>query len=165
MALLFLLCCYGGAAAAVYVWGGDALSFIRSRTEHAVGLGEPVRDGDLEFRVDRLRCGIGRVGDPVVNQTATGQFCVVELDVRNVGSRPVTLRDDRQQAYGRRNQQYPPDPGASILANLDQPVFLTDIEPGETVSGAIVYDIPATDRIVRLRLHGSASSKGALVRV
>ncbi|MFB9234953.1 DUF4352 domain-containing protein [Plantactinospora siamensis] len=165
VALLFLVCCYGGAAVAIFAWGRDALSAVRDRTEHAVRLGQPVRDGDLEFRVDRVRCGVSQVGDPIVNQTAVGQFCVVDLEVRNLSGGPVLLRDDRQQAYGRRDRRYPPDSDASILANIDQPVFLADIDPGQLVTGAIVYDLPANDRIVRLRLHGSASSKGALVRV
>ncbi len=167
VAALFLVCCYGGAAVALFTWGRSLLSVVRDRTEHAVGLGEPVRDGTVEFRVNRVRCGITQVGDPIINQTAVGQFCAVELDVRNIGGRPVSLDDARQQAYGPRGQRYLPDPAASLLASADQPVFLTDIDPGDLVSGVIVYDIPAADRIVRLRLHGpgSASAKGALIRL
>jgi hypothetical protein len=163
-AALFLLCCYGGATIALVNWGGDAYRLLRDRTARPVGLNQPARDGDLEFRVRSVDCGVSRIGDPMVSQNAVGQFCVVQLDVRNVGRKPVTFADTLQRAYGPGGEQFVADPSAGILANADQQDFLTEINPGNQATGAVVYDIPRNSRIVRLRLHESAGSRGVLVR-
>ncbi|MFD0823081.1 DUF4352 domain-containing protein [Micromonospora zhanjiangensis] len=161
---LFLLCCYGAVAVALVTWGGDLLHMIRDRTTHSVGLNQPARDGDLEFRVRTMHCGVDRIGDPLVSQSAVGQFCVVQLDVRNIGRHPVTFADTLQRAYGPTGQQYVADPSAGILVNADKQDFLSEINPGNQVTGAVVYDIPRDARIVRLRLHESPGSPGVGVR-
>ena len=93
-----------------------------------------------------------------------GQFCVVDLVVRNLGTQPTAFHDNLQIAYGPAGQRFGVDSTAGLLANADQHAFLGEINPGNRVTGAIVYDIPPDARIVRLRLHGSATSPGVQVR-
>ncbi|WP_326561525.1 DUF4352 domain-containing protein [Micromonospora sp. NBC_01796] len=165
VSVALVLCCCAGVVGTALTWGGDLYAEVESRGQRIVGLNQPGRDGDLEFLVREVECGVGRVGDPLVNQLAVGQFCVVELAVRNVGKRPVFFTDTLQEAFGPGGEQFGADSGASVLANSDQQVFMNEINPGMKVTGAVVYDIPAGARIVRMRLHHMPSSPGLVVRV
>ncbi|WP_422772746.1 DUF4352 domain-containing protein [Plantactinospora sp. WMMC1484] len=159
-----LSCCCVAAAVIVLTWGPDFYTGLRDRKPRVVGLDQPARDGDLEFRVHGLRCGLAEVGDPLISQRAVGQFCMVDLAVRNLGARPALFHDDLQVAYGPAGQRFGADSSAGLLANADQLGFLSEINPGNRVTGTIVYDIPPDARIVRLRLRGAASSPGVQVR-
>ncbi|WP_212824587.1 DUF4352 domain-containing protein [Polymorphospora rubra] len=163
MAVVLLCCCVGVAVSALF-WGRDFYDDARDRGGRTVGLNQPARDGDLEFRVIGLECGIGRIGDLFVNQSAVGQFCLVDLVVRNVGDRPATFSDNLQKAYGPTDKQFGADSGAGALANIDQQVFPDQLNPGNQVTGVVVYDIPPDARIVRLRLHSAKGSPGVTVR-
>ena len=159
-----LSCCCVAAAVIALAWGPDLYAGLRDESPRVVGLNQPARDGDLEFRVHGVRCGVGRVGDPLISQLAVGQFCVVQLRVRNVGAQPVIFHDSLQTAYGPAGERFGADSTAGLLANADQQAFLSEINPGNRVTGALVYDIPPDSRIVRLRLHQSAHSTGVLVQ-
>ncbi|MDG4790613.1 DUF4352 domain-containing protein [Micromonospora sp. WMMD1102] len=159
-----LSCCCVAAAVIVLAWGPDIYTGLRDRSPRVVDLNQAARDGDLEFRVRELRCGLTEVGDPLVSQLAVGQFCVVDLAVRNLGTRPVTFQDTLQVAYGPAGQRFGVDSSAGLLANADRLGFLSEINPGNRVTGVVVYDIPPDARIVRLRLRASATSPGIQVR-
>lgn len=163
VAVLCFCCGATGAATAVNLVGRGYQKMLE-RSGRVVSLGQPARDGDLEFRVRAVECGASSVGDPLLNRTATGEFCLVRLDVRNLGNRPATFVDALQHAYGPGGQRFGPDPGAGLLANADQSVFLDRVAPGQRVSGAVVYDVPQGTRIVRLELHRAAGSPGVRIR-
>ena len=48
------------------------------------GLGTPVRDGNLEFVVSRVRCGVSQVGSGLLTRTAGGQYCLADVRATNV---------------------------------------------------------------------------------
>ncbi|GAA3779064.1 hypothetical protein GCM10022225_78980 [Plantactinospora mayteni] len=159
-----LSCCCVAAAVVALAWGPGFYTGLRDRSDRVVGLNQPARDGDLEFQVHEVRCGLTEVGDPLVSQLAIGQFCVVDLAIRNLGAGPATFSDGLQTAYGPAGQRFGVDSSAGLLANADQLGFLSEINPGNRVTGAVVYDIPPDARIVRLRLRASAASPGIQVR-
>ncbi|MEE6261124.1 DUF4352 domain-containing protein [Plantactinospora sonchi] len=159
-----LSCCCVAAAVIALAWGPELYSGLRGRDRQLVGLDQPARDGDLEFRVRQIRCGLAEVGDPLIRDLAAGQFCVVGLVIRNLGAGPTVFDDSLQIAYGPTGQRFGVDRRAGLLANADQATFLGELNPGNRVTGAIVYDIPADSRIVRLRLRHSVSSPGVHVR-
>ncbi|MGW0432556.1 DUF4352 domain-containing protein [Micromonospora sp. NPDC003197] len=163
VAALLSCACVAAAATALFM-GWDALAEISEERQQVVGLHQPARDGDLEFVVRDVECGIGQIGDPFVSQDAVGQFCVVELAVRNLGQQSAVITDSLQRAYGPKGVQFRPDSGAGFLANVDQQGFLSEIDPGNQAIGVIVFDIPPDSRIVRLELHATPTSKGVVVR-
>ncbi|MFI6759209.1 DUF4352 domain-containing protein [Micromonospora sp. NPDC050417] len=165
VSVALVICCCAGVVGTALTWGGDIYTRVESRGQRVVGLNQAGRDGDLEFLVSGIRCGVDQVGDRLVNQAAVGQFCLVELAVRNVGKRPAFFTDALQRAYGPDGALFTADSEASLLANADQQVFLNEINPGILVTGALVYDIPVRARIVRLRLYHVPSSPGLVVRV
>jgi hypothetical protein len=137
---------------------------VRERNRDSGGLNEAVRDGDLEFRVTAVQCGVPQVGDSFATQPAIGQFCLVEMNVRNVGDEPATFSDEHQRAFGPDGDEFAADSAAGVLANPNQQIFLNKINPGNEVTGVVVYDIPPAASIARIELRAAADSTGALVR-
>jgi hypothetical protein len=159
---LLMLCCVGTALGGL-LWGPEVYHLVRDR-QRPIGLNEVGRDGDLEFRVHLVQCGIGRIGDPFVNRPATGQFCVVRLSVTNRGAAPVTFVEGQQKAYGPDGELFRVDPLAGLVANAGRQLSDLPLDVGAEATGLLVYDIPIDARIVRLRLHAAAGSPGLLVR-
>lgn len=160
-AAILLCACLGVATAATFV-GREVYGNLRS--PDAVGLNEPVRAGDLEFQVHELTCGRPELQDRAGTLTATGQFCLVDLTVRNVGDQPATFSDRIQRAFGPDGDEYAADSAAGVLANSDQQIFLNTINPGNEVTGVAVFDIPPDATIEHLELRSTPSGGGALVK-
>lgn len=162
-AALLACCCASVVGGLVAV--GDGLFGFVNRGRRTVGLNETARDGNLEFRVAGVQCNVPRVGDQYVSQRAVGQFCLVDVTVRNAGDRPATFDDSLQRAYGPGDRQFGVDQTAGMIVNAAQPLFLAPINPGNQVNAVLVYDIPTDTRLARILLRASADSRGVLVKV
>ncbi|HEX2770895.1 MAG TPA: DUF4352 domain-containing protein, partial [Micromonosporaceae bacterium] len=159
-----LACCCASVVGGLFAVG-DGLHGLVNRGRRTVGLNETARDGNLEFRVAGIQCNVPRVGDQYVSQVAVGQFCLVDVTVRNAGDRPATFDDSLQRAYGPGDRQYGVDQTAGMIVNAAQPLFMAPINPGNQVSAVLVYDIPTDTRLSRILLRASADSRGVLVKV
>lgn len=130
------------------------------------GIGTPVRDGRFEFVVQKVACGQDSVGQGGLEQTAQGQYCLVTLSVKNIGDRSQTLADSAQKGIGSNGAEYSTDGLAGIYANgTENQTWLTDINPGNQVTGVIVFDLPKGVELVKLELHDSTFSQGVEVRL
>ncbi|HEX7745823.1 MAG TPA: DUF4352 domain-containing protein [Micromonosporaceae bacterium] len=165
LAAALILCCWASVIGGVVAWGDDLYGQISNRGRNTVEINEAARDGHLEFRVTGVECGVPRVGDQIVNEVATGQFCLVQVTVRNRGDRPLTVDDSLQRAYGSGDRQFALDQTAAMIANAAQPLFLAPINPGNQVDMILVYDIPTDARLLRLHLRATADSRGVLVKL
>jgi hypothetical protein len=162
--VLLSLCGCAGVIAAVVTWGDDAYRRLTQERGDTVAVGEAGRDGAFEFTVNRIDCGVAQIGDSFVNQTAVGQYCLAEMTVRNVGKGPATFADALQRAYGPDGDRYAADSAAGILANTQQQLFQNQINPGNRVTGVVVYDIPRDSHIAEMELHESEHTAGLRVR-
>lgn len=162
--VLAALCCCAGVVTAAATWGDDAYRRLTHDRGDTVAVGQAGRDGAFEFTVSRIECGVARVGDSFVNQAATGQYCLTELTIHNVGKRPATFADALQRGYGPDGDRYAPDSAAGILANSEQQLFQNQINPGNQVTGVVVYDIPRESHIAELELHESEHTAGLRVK-
>ncbi len=127
------------------------------------GIGAPVRDGKFEFVVTSQKCGVPRVGGQYLNHNAQGQFCLIAVTVKNIGDVPQTLDASSQKAFNAAGQELAADGEASIYANEDHQTFLNQINPGNSVKGILVFDIPKGAALQRLELHDSPFSGGVEV--
>jgi hypothetical protein len=170
----FLLLCAGCGAALV---GGTAevtksadkaaaspSSKATGKPATGVGLGRPARDGNFQFTVERVRCGLTKVGtSSYLSKRAQGQFCVVTLTVKNVKTDPQTLNDFDQKAFVG-GASYEADSAAAVYVNgAESGLWLTNINPGNAVTGQLVFDIPRGATLTKLELHDSAFSGGVEV--
>lgn len=123
------------------------------------GLGSKVRDGKFQFVATNLECGVD-----IPNVNPQGQYCSVDLAITNISKQPQYFFDVNQFAIGSKGEKYAADGTAGISANLKQAaIWSSQINPGNSISGKVVWDIPKAGKIVRFELHDSALSGGVKI--
>ncbi|PZR55012.1 DUF4352 domain-containing protein [Xylanimonas oleitrophica] len=130
--------------------------------EQSAGVGTAVRDGKFEFTVTAVEPGVAQVGDEFLNKAPQGQFVLVHLTVANIGDRAQMFYDDAQKAYDAAGRQFSADTEAGIYLE-DSNAFLKEINPGNTVEGILVFDVPTDVTLASLELHDSLFSGGVTV--
>ncbi len=146
------------------VGGGDvATQEPQQQEDPGPGIGDPARDGKFEFAVQKAECGAAEVGSGGLSETAQGQFCLVTISVKNIGDEARTMSDSNQEGIGSNGAKYSTNSVAGLYANADNALWLEEINPGNQVSGVLVYDVPKDVRLVALELHDSAFSGGVKV--
>jgi hypothetical protein len=125
---------------------------------------EPGRDGALTFTVTRVEEGGTVLGDQYGKRTAKGRFVFVRLVVENNGSEAVQFSDANQRGYDANGTMYVPDTEAAIARGGDG-AYLTDLNPGTTIDGILVFDLPKGVDLTRLELHDRPDSEGVAVRL
>lgn len=108
-------------------------------------LGSKVRDGKSEFKVKDVTCGKSRVGSEYVGEDAQGEFCIVNMTVKNIGTESQMFDGGDQFAFDSHGREYSADSAAAIFMG-DSESFLNDINPGNYVSGSVVFDVPEGPR-------------------
>lgn len=150
-------------------------------------IGQTVSRDGLEFTTQSFKCGyitIGKgagtgpelfQGDSEDSKDAQGQFCLLELSIRNTGSKPKSLKVSNQHLYDDQGRQFLIDTTATRLENCVAPVnseglfpgsntnddcnddetpFIeSNINPGNSISGRLVFDVPQNANIVEAKLH------------
>ena len=126
-------------------------------------IGTPVRDGNLEFTVSRIHCGEHQVGTGLVKRTAAGQYCLVEVKVKNVKTDARTLYEPFQKLVDSAGNKHSADITMRVVFR-DQTIW-DKIEPGQQVRGTMVFDIPKDVSATSLELHDGIASGGVTVRI
>jgi Domain of unknown function (DUF4352) len=132
---------------------------------NAPGIGDPVRDGKFEFTVTDVETGETRVGNQYLNQKAQGSFTLVTLKVENIGDEPQMFDDSNIEGIDSKDREVSSDSEAGIYANENNEGFLTDINPGNSVTATVVFDLAKGEKLVTLIVHDSAFSDGAEVNL
>jgi Domain of unknown function (DUF4352) len=128
-------------------------------TKTSPGIGTRVRDGKFSFTVTKLTHK-STVGAAPMAQKAQGRFTLVYVTVENIGTKPQTLDGSSQELYDQQGRKFDSDTGAAIFLP-DSNSFLEAINPGNTVKGILVYDLPTTAVPTKLEVHDSPFSGGA----
>jgi Domain of unknown function (DUF4352) len=114
-------------------------------TEAAPGVGDSVRDGNFEFVVTGFQCAGGQ--------------CRAALRVENIGSDPGEMFADNQYLFDARNRKFEAD------SSLTDALFFQELNPGQKVSGKVIWRVPGGFEPDHLELHDSAFSGGIEVMV
>lgn len=128
-------------------------------------LGEPARDGKFEFTVKGVDCGKTRVGDTYFGKDAQGEFCFVNVTIKNIGNEAQSLFAENQYVYDAAGKRYSADSEASIYGSSQGSTWYDQINPGNSVSGAIIFDVPKGTKLTSAELHDSALSNGVKVQL
>ena len=126
------------------------------------GIGDAVQDGKFEFVVTEIETGIAEVGDEYLNEQAQGQFVLVHMTVSNTGDRAQMLDGSNQKLVDTQGREHSADGSAAIYLG-DTGTFLNDINPGNSVEGTVVFDIPSDAEPASITLHDSMFSGGVTV--
>lgn len=116
--------------------GGSAAS------AEAVGLNQPATDGDVQFTATAFSCGRKTIGSAPLSATAQGQFCILKITARNDGKDAATLTDSALELFDTQGRTFDADSASSIYIP-DNEVLFTSINPGNTATGQVVFDVPA----------------------
>jgi len=126
------------------------------------GIGTAVRDGKFEFTVTQVETGVPRVGDDMFGQDAQGQFVLLHVTVANIGTEAQYFDGSSQKLLDTAGRTHSADSTAAIYLG-DTQSFLNQINPGNTVEGIVVFDVPADAVPITAELHDSAFSGGVTV--
>jgi hypothetical protein len=126
----------------------------------AAGLNTPVRDGKFEFTVTGIDCSQNTIGADPISTTANGVFCVASVNVSNIGNEAQTLDATSQYGYDAQNNKYSTDTEAEFYLPNTGGALFNQLNPGTSVSGQIVFDVPAGTQLIKLELHDSMFSDG-----
>lgn len=137
----------------------------KKAAETTASVGQPARDGKFEFVVNSMKCGETTVGtNQYLQAKAQGQFCRVNLSIKNIGTESQSMFADNQKLVDSTGKQYSYSSSATIYAAPDNnSTWYDEINPGNTVTGDILYDVPAGVTPVTAILHDSAYSGGVKV--
>lgn len=128
----------------------------------AATIGTPVRDGRFEFTVTSVEPGIEHLGTDAFGVDAQGQFLLVHLTVANIGDQAQYFDGSSQKLTDTEGRTHSADGAAAIYLD-DSHSFLNQINPGNTVEGIVVFDIPEDAVPASIELHDSAWSGGVSV--
>jgi hypothetical protein len=132
------------------------------------GIGQVAKDGDFSFVVESFTCGAApaKAVDPdgIGEKVPAGsQECLATIKVTNDKKSSQTFFASNQYAYDAQNRQFSADEtGALYISNSNS---VAQVNPGVTIVALVPFQIPASDKIVRLELHDSAFSGGVQVDI
>ncbi|MEU8122387.1 DUF4352 domain-containing protein [Spirillospora sp. NPDC049024] len=127
------------------------------------GVGREYRDGKFAFTVTKVKKGVKKVGDQYFGDTAQGQFVVISVTVENIGDKARTFTNHNQTLIDAKGREFDADPEASLWTEEDSKSFLQQINPGNTVKGKLIYDVPPGTKLKAIELHDSMWSNGVTV--
>jgi hypothetical protein len=90
-------------------------------------------------------------------------YVLVHVTVTNVGTESALFTSANQTLLDTQGREFDADAGAALMNVPDSESFLTDITPGNSVEGVLVFDVPEGLSPAAIELHESMFSSGALV--
>lgn len=131
------------------------------RGAEKAGIGDPASDGQFTFTVTRFECGETTIGGGgLFEEEAQGQFCVLDVTVENTGNEARGLSATDQYLYDDQERRFSSD--LSYALAIETPIY-EKINPGNSIDGTIVFDVPEDANIEFAELHDSPFSSGVLV--
>lgn len=128
------------------------------------GIGQPAADGDFSFVVNGVDCSLTEIGTQYFSTTAQGQFCVVDLTITNIGDEAQSFFGDNAKLFNAQGQKFSADGEAAIYLQ-DSSSLYEEINPGNTLTSKMVFDVPAGTAPTAIELHDSAFSGGVKVNL
>lgn len=129
--------------------------------EAQAGIGETVEVGDFAVTVNGVETGISRVGNEYFGEDAQGQFVTVSLTVTNNADSAEYFFDSGQKLFDERGREH--STSSSVIYLDDDNLFVQQINPGNTATGVLLYDIPADATPVELELSGGFLSGDVVI--
>jgi len=137
-----------------------------SKAATTAKIGQAANDGKFEFTVSSVQCGQASVGsNQYLTKTAQGQYCLLNVSVKNIGDQAQSLLSSNQFLLNASGQKYSADDTATLYNAPNGTSWYNDINPGNSVTGAIVFDVPKDQTPTTAELHDSAFSNGVKVNL
>ncbi len=143
---------------------GSGVTKSEDKPATTAKLNETARDGKFEFVVKSVECGKTTIGtNEYLKKDAQGQFCLMTVSVKNIGNEAQGFFGSNQKLLNAQSQQYAADDAAGVYVDQNYSTLFSNINPGNSVEGVIVFDIPKDQTPVTAELHDSSFSSGVKV--
>ncbi|SEI10353.1 MULTISPECIES: DUF4352 domain-containing protein [unclassified Leifsonia] len=129
----------------------------------APGLNTPVTVGSFEYTATGSKDAGTTVGTAPLSQTAQGTFIEVDLTVKNVGNSAATFLSNYVKLVDGSGKTFDADPTATLYASPDQSAWIAAINPGNNLTGPILFDVPAGTKAVSIEVSDNAFSAGKTI--
>lgn len=126
------------------------------------GIGDEAVDGDFTFVVTAVEHGPAIIGDANFGIEPQGKFVFVTMTVTNHGDSLGSFFGDNQYLIDTEGRKASANTEAAIYLP-EAESFFEEINPGNSLTGIVVFDIPADATPASLELHDSAFSGGVTV--
>ncbi|ETK36593.1 hypothetical protein MPTA5024_07930 [Microbispora sp. ATCC PTA-5024] len=126
-------------------------------------MGDVVKDGKFAFKVTKVEKGLSQVGEGFTVSKAQGQYVLIHLTVKNIGDEAQMFTDSAQKLIDIKGRQFDADSGAAALGLSGSNAFLNNINPGNSVKGILLFDVPKNLTLKAVELHDSVFSGGVTV--
>ncbi|HEY4607664.1 MAG TPA: DUF4352 domain-containing protein, partial [Ilumatobacteraceae bacterium] len=126
----------------------------------ADSVGQPVRDGNFEFVVTGIDRGpvVADPEFPELQKTAAGEYIFVNMKVTNVGTEQQTFFASFNTLSDGSTEFASDDEAWIYLGNT-----LADLNPGDSIDTAVVFDVPVGTDPESIELHDGPFSEGVTV--
>lgn len=111
----------------------------------------------MTFTVTKVKDGVSNIGGEF-GEDAQGQFVIISVTVKNTGNEAALFDSSDQKLVDTRGRQYSDASAALFLEDSNS--FLEEINPGNTVKGKLVYDMPKKAKPDHIELRGTCSPAG-----
>lgn len=126
----------------------------KAQTLDTVPMGQPLRVGDVEYVVNSRNVA-DKVGGDFINKKANGVYLIVNVTVKNLGDKSLSVRDDFFKLL-KDDKEYESDGTAGMYLNEDSQFFLSKINPDGELTGDVVFDVTqemANDTSLKLQVQ------------
>ena len=124
----------------------------------------PISDGAAgSFVVSSVETGIPSVGE-YLTDTAQGAFAIITVTVTNTSNHSIDFNASEQHVRDANNRVFRVDGSATSMASDGDAGWFNDINPGNSVTVRLVYDMPkdAVPATISLRASGGRPALVAL---
>lgn len=108
----------------------------------ATPLGTAADVDGMSITVTGVEAGIANVGSDAFGEAAQGQFVLVHVSVSNTGTKPDSFNSMAVTVFDDQGREFSANSTAALYLD-DGSVFFEDVNPGNTLNGTIVFDLPA----------------------
>ncbi len=135
----------------------------KEEAQKAAGLNEKVAYNTYEFTVTGIKCGQASLGSEYFKEKAQGQFCTVGMKVKNTGTKAQSFWADKQKLIDAKGAEYSYSSEGTLAAAAEgtENIWLKEINPGNTLTGQLVFDIPTDAKPTKMHLSdGGLTDQG-----
>jgi hypothetical protein len=167
---LFIFILFMMGVIAAMISSGSATKNSTKKAVQPSPIGTTVRDAGFDFIVHSFKCGEKQMSTGellVARAEAQGQFCRLNVTVTNEGKAAANIRAYGQYLFNAKEQRFDYDAHATTVAagNYMGAEIDNSINPGNSITADIVFDVPVGDIPTIAELHGETDSQGVRVNL
>lgn len=153
-------CSAGGATV-----GAGGTASPSTAAQKAAGLNTPVTAGSFEYSASGSKDIGATVGTSPLTQTAQGTYIEVDLTIKNVGNSSAVFLSNYVKVVDAVGKTYDADPTATLYANPDQSAWVAAINPGNSITGPILFDVPVGTTAASIQVSDNMFAPGTTINL